>query len=569
MLDLNYRVYENNSSKVGWPTPNATCSNTLYKWVADNALNIRSWGYTAVNFPPSTKGAAGPFSDGYDQNGDNYDLGTTQNPTAFGTTDQLRRAVAAVHSAGMQAYGDLVLHQYDGFDPSKEFLPLNYAGKPLGRFPKLPSYFVGPPPGVNVDPVPDSQGNFGFGAMASYINSTPKGEMLKLTSEAADWLAETIGFDGFRIDDTKGTNVSAVLAVLNSPTMSNKFAFGEYFDGNNTNLWNWVHNEMEGRSSCLDFNFKFNIGNICNNNSRAWMGAMDGLGYCSVDSTKSVTFTESADTDNSPGEQIIWNKMMGYAAMLTFPGYPRVYYRDMASDPNCYGMMEHINNLIYIHENFANGNLIPRWTDDPQVYIMEREGYNGQPGCIVGFNNDQYNEYTRTVYTTLGANQRLHEYTGKYGDVWTDWEGKLTFTLPKNDNGLGYLVFAKWVEPKPYPVMPIFTSQTIYGAVDLKVPPIELGEFTIGQITIEKDTWLTLSISLDVKDWLIGDLATLSVTGTKDTKSVATIDINTKTSNGTHGISITETDTYVISITSNVAVARATPFSVNLYYIGA
>lgn len=509
MLDTNWRRdTPTGQNIVGWPTPGRT-QVSAYQRIARQAQLFAQSGFTAVGLPPSTMGAAGRFSGGYDLK-ENYRLGTPGNPTAFGTSEELRAVVAAVHANGMDCYGDLVLHQYDGFDPTQPYFPAGADGFSPGRFPKQPSYFVGPPPNVAVDPVPDANGNFGFGAMAAYM---PPGDMLRLTVEAAQWLAATTGMDGFRIDDVKGTNWDAVGAVLNAPGLSHLFAFGEYFDGNTAALWNWANTLMRRRAAVLDFGFKFNVGNICNNTSRAWMGALANIGYCTTDEFLAVTFVDSADTDTSAGEQVIWNKALAYGLMLTFPGYPRVYYRDWSTDADCYGLMPTINNFIYIHEHFAHGAFVPRLDTDSQVFIHERTGLGEQaPGCVAFFNNDRWSAYTRTVPTTLGPNQRVHEYTGKYGDLWTDYYGNLTATVPPNDNGFGSLVFAKWIQPEAYGIRSRGTSQLFEGAADLSEGiPIANGLVSIGRVLCAADTTITLSGTIAMDGWTEGTRVTLTL----------------------------------------------------------
>ena len=267
--------------------------------------------------------------------------------------------------------------------------------------------------------------------------------------------------------------------------------------------WNWVHGYMQGRAACLDFGFHFNVGNICNNNSHSWMGALSQIGYCNVDPAHAVTFVESADTDNSIGQQIIWNKILGYAIMLTFPGYPVVYYRDWSTDPGCYGLKPQINNLIWIYEHFANGAFVPRLDDNPQVFVHERTGYQELPGCLCGFNNDQWHAHTATVQTQWPPNTHITRYTGNYNtDIWTDWEGRATFTLPKNINGMGYLVFAIWIDPPAFAPPPLSTTQTFFGAADLITPPAKDGLAVVGKVWIAAGSPISATLAADQTGWL-------------------------------------------------------------------
>jgi alpha-amylase len=188
---------------------------------------------------------------------------------------------------------------------------------------------------------------------------------------------------------------------------------------------------------------------------------------------------------------------LAYAVILTFPGYPCVYYRDYATDPGCYGLKPHIDNLIWIHEHLAGGAFVPRLDTDPQVFVHERLGYGVQPGCLCGFNNDPNNERTVTVLQQHPPNTRLHEYTGKYNtDLWVKPNGTVTFTLPKNINGMAYLVFAPWITPPPgFGRSPIPTTQTFFGDADLDIPALVNGANTVGRIYCAKGSNIDISLA--------------------------------------------------------------------------
>jgi alpha-amylase len=207
---------------------------------------------------------------------------------------------------------------------------------------------------------------------------------------------------------------------------------------------------------------------MCNNNSRWWMGGLEGAGYIADDPLKAVTFVDNPDTDLSYGENVIWNKMLGYALILTAEGYPSVYYKDYSTDAGCYGLKPLIDNLIWIHENLAFGTTSTRWGNDLQVYVFERQGF---PGLLVALNNDQSNSYQRTVQTSFGPNTQLHEYTGKHSDIWTNSQGEATFTVPRNINGQSYLCFSRTGYAQPFSLRQMTTAQTFFGAADLDASP--------------------------------------------------------------------------------------------------
>jgi alpha-amylase len=518
LLHAHYRLMGPGGQKIVMPAPvDKETPNAPWWWdhVASQAADFRRAGFTAVLLPPMCKTASGAASDadGYGLY-DNYDIGSKNQvfnvPTRFGDRERLLRCIAILHACGMDVYADVVMHQYDGGN-NGTYKYLAADGKTLnGRFPKHPSCFVGAPPRVAVDPVANPQGNFGFGDMASYMNSTPKGYMLNGAIEAADWLTRTLDIQGYRIDDTKGMAVQAVRKLLESESMANRFAVGEYFDGNASALHWWVWNSgMGGRCNAFDFTLHWVIQAMCNNNSNWWMGALQGAGYIAVDPANAVTFVDNPDTDLSFGENVIWNKMLGYALILTAEGYPSVYYKDYSTDTGCYGLKPLIDNLIWIHENLAFGTTLTRWGNDQQAYVFERQGY---PGLLVALNNDQWNTQQRTVQTSFGPNVQLHEYTGKHSDIWTDGQGRATFTIPRNTHGQSYLCFSRIgygqvFEPNPRP-----TTQTFFGAQDLDIGPVIDGApAQVGRIWCQQGTLIQLALTTETDGWGTGTAVTLEI----------------------------------------------------------
>ncbi len=510
LINVNWRVGIRGTTTVGWPlTP------SCYVQVADMALELRKAGFSAVLFAPFTKGSAGQDSAGYDLY-DPYDIGSKVQPydyarTAFGTADELRAAIATLHAEGLGVYGDMVLHQYLGGDAKGNYTPIGADGKSrIGRFPKTDSCFVGAPPRVGVDDVPDQNGNFAFGDMASYQHSEPAGYMHDGAVAAALWIQRATGIDGWRIDDAKGTYAPVIFDLLHEAELLQTYAFGEYFDGAPGPVANWVRGYMRDRCGVMDFATKFNIGNICNNNSRVWMGQLSNIGYCIQDAAHAVTFIESADSDTSAGQQTVWNKILGYAVMLTFPGYPMVYYKDWQIAADCYGLKRAINNLVWIHENLAQGEFVVRLDDEEQVFVHERLGFGSAPGCLCAFNNDQFNAYTRTVQTSFGPHAQVHEYTGNgsYDDIWTDDQGRLTFTVPRNNNGASYLVFAHPHQAPAFAPPAMSTTQVFQGALDLDIMPLPGdGTLLIGAVTCATGSRLSIEFTPAETQW--GNLVTL------------------------------------------------------------
>jgi alpha-amylase len=285
-----------------------------------------------------------------------------------------------------------------------------------------------------------------------------------------DWLTRSLDLQGYRIDDTKGMAVAFVRDWMTARSMGSRFCVSEYFDGDPGALNWWVHDSgMGGRSAVFDFTLHFKLQAMCDDGNFDMTG-MHGAGYAARDPLNAVTFVDNPDTDLSPGEQIIGSKLLAYAFILTTEGYPFVYHKDYAEEPGCYRLKKWIDNLVWIHENLANGSTTTRW-NDPRVIVTERLG---EPGLLTAINTDVWNQRTVTCQTAFGANAHLKDYTGRHGDVWTDGGGRVTFTIPSNafSGGQSYLCFSRTGHDRAMPLRERHTVQTFFGADDLDIPAI-------------------------------------------------------------------------------------------------
>jgi len=474
--------------------------------------------------------------------------------------------IGIMHACGLDVYADVVMHQYDGGN-NGTYRYVGADGKTLnGRFSKHPSCFVGAPPRVAVDPVADPQGNFGFGDMASYMNSTPQNYMLNGAIDAADWLTRTLDVQGYRIDDVKGMAVQAVRQVLDAKSMTNRFAVGEYFDGNSASLHWWVWNSgMAGRCNVFDFTLHWTIQAMCNNSSNWWMGGLQGAGYIAVDPMNAVTFVDNPDTDVSAGENVIWNKLLGYALILTAEGYPTVYYKDYSPDPGCYGLKPPIDNLIWIHENLAFGSSATRWGNDRQVYVFERLGY---PGLLVGLNNDQWSGYTRNVQTNFGAHVQLHDYTGHQGDVWTDERGMVSITLPRNENGTGYVCYSRVGYTQGFSINRRTTTQTFFGAADLDIGPAANGlQVRAGRVWCQQGTTLETEFSPETTGWQ-SDSEILVEILDPQTQVLASQSCRANQKSGALKVGVKESGWHALQLTGQGLPAGGSAYEMAVTYVG-
>lgn len=416
-----------------------------YDHLVSKAKEIAGALFSVVMLPPihKTQGGSHPTADGYavydeDDWGSKNQMGSI--PTRFGTEAQLLACCKALQSAGIEIYADWVPHQrLGGIDGVYNTPP----------FPKTSSCFTGYddhghllPGRVPRDPIAGpviyDSGVYGFGDELCPINGVPAGYVLNGLIAAAKKMQSVLGIKGWRDDDVKG---QAVEAVKKWAAAVDGIVIGEYVDGPDTlNWWCWLSG-LEGRCYAYDFPFQGSMRNMCNNSSNWDMRRLlsPNMCYANISPSHAVTFVESPDTDVNGSESVIWNKAQAYFFMLTFVGYPEVYWRDWSNDPGCYDLKAAINNYVWIHENHAKGAFIPRHGDF-QHAVYERDG-----NLICGINNDRWNGWwTYWGPTNFGPNAHLHDVTGHNEmDCWTDENGWVTFGIPPNDNGLGTVAFAR------------------------------------------------------------------------------------------------------------------------------
>lgn len=468
ILNLAYRLVDRHG--------NRTVPANLYNVAAQMAPALKRVGFDGVQFFPFTVSQSGT-ADNADGYGKRFDYRLS--PTRFGTIDELMRAVACLNAAGMDAGSDEVIHQYDGGE-NGTYLEIGADGKlGSGRFPKYPWCFVGAPPRSPVDPVFDSQGNFAFGDMVSYIHSGHDGYMLKGMTAAVVWKAKRTGVKFFRLDDTKGENIAVSRDLVGALNAVGMYGYGECFVGNTQELETW-EGDLRGRAGTLDFPLHWALVNACNGYNA---NALAGQGLCLQNPGAAWKFRDNGDTDTTPGEAVIANALLANIRILTAPGENvLIYGKDwLPQSEGGYGLSHWLTNQVWIAKNLAFGDEIQRYGNDNSVAVFERLGY---PGLLTALNFDTWNTRKVTVQTNFGPGVQLWDYTGRHATIWTDGNGRATFTIPSNaySSGQSYLCFSRSGYAQGFQLQPRATVQTIAGARDLDIGPATAKSTAIGRI---------------------------------------------------------------------------------------
>jgi alpha-amylase len=520
------RFFDAQGNRVTVPAPSTDPgSEWLWDFLTSQAAHLGKAGFTHLLLPPCSKaqGGSGAGCDGYEVY-DPRDIGSKNQQgsvnTRYGSAESLRQLVATAHSSGMEVFLDIVLHQLGG-GINKTYNYLGADGKTLnGRGALTPECFSPPQPYDDVPAPMYNEGIYAFGDEKTYQHSIPADYTALDAIDAADWLFRTTGADGSRSDDAKGTWPQFLDRFMNSGAMASKAFMSEFFDGNPANLNWWATSApMNSRSGVEDFTMHWRIQAACNGYDATQL-VNGGWGYNQWNSSLAYGFVDNPDTDTSPGQQVMFSKLLGYAWMLTLPmQMAMVYGKDYFPStvwPGAYGLHKQIDNMVWINRMFAFGAAEVRWVDH-DVIAITRDGNGGSTGWSGGLltvlNFNTFNWRTITVQTPFGPNRQIHDYTGHSPDVWTDGNGRLTVSVPPDaySSGESYLMLSPAGVDQPIHVQPMRTKQTFFGAADLDTYPARNMDYAL-----PSRVWITAGATINFT--LMGDR-----TGWQENSSVQVI----------------------------------------------
>lgn len=107
-----HMIYEDFSLFQPEPT---SVENHAYNVIAKNANLFNTLGITDFWMAPAyTPFGMSRYNEGYSMT-DRYNLGTTANPTKYGSGEELANTIAALHKAGLKVQEDIVMNQMIGF----------------------------------------------------------------------------------------------------------------------------------------------------------------------------------------------------------------------------------------------------------------------------------------------------------------------------------------------------------------------------------------------------------------------------------------------------------------------
>ena len=347
-------------------------------------------GFSALWLPPAHKTAhEGGTSMGYDPY-DYYDLGEFSQkgsiPTWFGTKSELLQLIEAAHQHGMVVLADMVINHNSGADAT-EINPLTgdtrwTLFKPKSK--KFPRNWECFHPNMY-----ESWDESAFGDMPDLSHRNPYvyAEILAL----ARWMIEEVGFDGFRYDFAKGYATNTVTAIQQyhyqrQGEWVNIYGVVEHWDNlenilERVNITNYASSNSV---DAFDFPLREMLKALCDvygfslTNLVAWETVLKHQPQTAV------TFVENHDLRD--GDRPIKNDiLLAYSYILTHEGYPCVFWKDYTNHART-GTPNGIAALVKAHEAYAGGDSRVLHVED-DLYILQRSGFEHQPGLIYVLNN--------------------------------------------------------------------------------------------------------------------------------------------------------------------------------------
>jgi alpha-amylase len=414
--------------------------------LAEKVPDLAAAGFDALWLPPISK-ATGPDSNGYDPY-DYFDLGDFDQKgstkTLYGNRAELERLIKTMHEHNMGAIADMVINHNSGAD-EEEVNPLDGQKRwtkfnpKSGKFPRDWNCFH---PSRYERAMVEGENYAGFPHLC---HRNPL--VYKAMYEYARMIIEELGFDGFRFDFVKG--FGAWMIGLLAKYQYNKdgkeftpFVVGEYWSGpEEIDGWlDGVRSVTDTQIAAFDFPLRYKLKDVCDKPNYSLLNLTDQASISAGRPFNAVTFVENHDMG---GNEIVNDKMMAYSFILTGDGYPCVFWYDYYNNQLARPLApDGIDALIDAHHRYAGGESSVLHAD-PDLYIMQRGGNEGQPGLIYVLNN-LGTQWSGTSVKTRWQNQKFkpvawggHD-TAHPDERTTDADGNSEFPAPPR----GYCVYA-------------------------------------------------------------------------------------------------------------------------------
>jgi alpha-amylase len=343
-----------------------------YNIIKQNTPRIKDIGFTIVWFPPPSKSAD---NQGYLPNElDNLD-------SRYGTKADLKSAISGLKPE-VKSIADIVINHRNGTSNFADFTNPNWSTHTI----------------VSNDEWGNSTDKSINGDTGDGINSGR--DLDHLNPETIDgieaWmdrLKSKVGFAGWRYDLVKGY-LGQVIQKYNDRT-NPAFTVGEFFDYDPKKVVNWIdstHQNSQKRATGFDFPLRNTLYEAVVNKNYHWLKFNDkSPGVIGLWSDKAVTFIENHDTEESrngayasafPDDD---RMLQGYAFILTHPGTPCVFWRDIFD--NTTERSNQLKTMIEIRQKYginSESKVFIAQADRGLVYSAYITGSKGEVAIKIG-----------------------------------------------------------------------------------------------------------------------------------------------------------------------------------------
>jgi alpha-amylase len=313
----------------GWDCTYNGKPGNWYKLIAKRAPSMKELGIDFVWFPPVSRSVS---DQGY-LPGDFYDLGTDQNPTYYGSKNDLVAALKALNDLSIAPVADIVVNHRCASHQDANGI-WNIYNFPSGKA-KWEQWAIckGQFGGQGKADTGD-----GFHAAPDIDHTNPK-----VRADIAEWMVwmRKLGFKAWRYDYSKG--YAAKYAGEYDKASNPLFSVGEYWtsmhyqgsglsydqDSHRQELCNWLDGNSSDVACAFDFTTKGvlqaavsgDYGRLRDKDNKA-------SGLIGWWPARAITFLDNHDTGS---KQSHWpfpsnHIMQGYAYILTHPGIPSIFW---------------------------------------------------------------------------------------------------------------------------------------------------------------------------------------------------------------------------------------------------
>ncbi|MFN3270973.1 MAG: chitobiase/beta-hexosaminidase C-terminal domain-containing protein [Cloacibacterium caeni] len=330
-----------------------TSEGGFYEYYNSRAGNLKAMGFDMIWLPPpsASTGGVGYFPTEW----------FNFSQTSWGSEAQLKKMLANMNARGLYPIADVVVNHRSGTTGWTDFTNPTWGCETIcSNDDAASASYVGCRPSG----APDTGEGFPGSRDLDHTNLTVQNGVKDFLSRL-----KALGFKGWRWDVAKG--FAPVYFGNYIQASQPYYSVGENWDGNATNLKNWIDGTYAGGinssttvSGAFDFSTYYALSGALKTNNftnlkNSFTGAMNGLAGQIGYAEKAVTFVDNHDTFVKT-EAILGNNIpKAYAYILTHPGIPCVfaphyyggtYTKDNVTRTYSTGYASEINKLMAIRK---------------------------------------------------------------------------------------------------------------------------------------------------------------------------------------------------------------------------